>query len=425
MRRLRFARLAAVALLLLTAAPVAFASSFAQEFERRWKEARDDESAKCLILDDLARNGSRDAAEILVTIALCPGEPHAVIERALHAIASLEAKPGESHLRERLAKSPNWNERALIVRAIGLRRTEDAIAPLSSALADKSYQVVAAAIEGLKRHRTREAVEALIKGFETLKLPPDDAARIAGDYRDALFAITGERFATARDWRNWWTSRAQDWRAPSGGGALVTKEGITGEREPELFEDVGSRRVVFVLDTSGSMRIATGAAKSAEWPAGLTRFEVMRREARRVVENLPAGARFNLVAYANAAVPWKPQLVPANEANKRAAIAFIDRLKADGETNSKAALEAAFKDPQVDTIYFLSDGFPTVGELNYVSICNEVARWNAGRNVRVHTIAFLAGDGKPFGIVEGDKSMPKEFMRKLAEENNGRYRLVE
>jgi hypothetical protein len=173
------------------------------------------------------------------------------------------------------------------------------------------------------------------------------------------------------------------------------------------------------------MRIETGAGKDKKFPNGLTRFEIMKREVKRVVEDLPQNSTFNLVSFASKVLPWKPQLVPAHDSQKHAAVKFLEALKADGETNTYGALEQAFKSTEADTVYFLSDGYPTVGKVDFNVILADVKKWNATRNIRIHTIAFIAGNGKPLGIEEGDKSLPKEFMRRLAQENGGRYKLVE
>jgi hypothetical protein len=174
------------------------------------------------------------------------------------------------------------------------------------------------------------------------------------------------------------------------------------------------------------MTIWTGAAKSKENPLGLSRFQCMVKEAHRVIEELPAGTKFNVVAFDTAVKPMGAKLVVASDSTKKAALKFVDSLKPNGETNSYGALEAAFADKDVDTIYFLSDGFPTNGKyVDFSRICAEVGKWNAVRCVKIHTIAFLAGDGKKLGIIEGDKGMPKAFMQKLADENGGHYRIVE
>ena len=76
--------------------------------------------------------------------------------------------------------------------------------------------------------------------------------------------------------------------------------------------------------------------------------------------------------------------------------------EADGDVSRKT-----FKN-KVDTIFFLSDGDPTVGKLvDKADIRRAVVRVNEVRKVTLHTIAI------------GD--FQKDFMNALAEENGGVY----
>lgn len=419
--------LAALLLGLLSFAP---AGSLMKDFQRRWAEAGADDAKKKAALDALLEaDKTKEAAEILLAVALSDAEDPTVIDLAIRHLAALEGHPGDAFVLQTLARSGKWQERAVMARAVSYRSSPAIVGPLSGALDDKQWQVAAAAILGLSRLRVKESVEALLSGFEKLDLGQESARRLAGDYIDALERLTGQKLATAQDFRNWWTQNKDRAKLDGAGdkaGPVTTREGVTAERAPRLFDEIRSRRVIFILDISASMQIPTGAAKDAKHPGGLTRFEVMRQEAKRVIEELDPDAKFNVIAFSDAALSWKPKLVVASESNKTAAHRFVDQLKPVGQTNSFGALEAAFADREVDSIYFLSDGFPTGGRItDYTKICAEVQKWNVTRNVRVHTIAFLAGDGTPLRINEGNKSMPKAFMSQLAAENGGHYKLVE
>ena len=83
-------------------------------------------------------------------------------------------------------------------------------------------------------------------------------------------------------------------------------------------------------------------------------------------------------------------------------------LVADGGTNLYGALEYAFEDPDIDTIFVLSDGEPSVGDLiDPQSIRDAVVEMNATRGVVIHTIAI----GGSLDVLEW-----------LAEDSSGRYR---
>ena len=71
------------------------------------------------------------------------------------------------------------------------------------------------------------------------------------------------------------------------------------------------------------------------------------------------------------------------------ALRYVDKLEANGGTNLFDALELAFKDVDVDTIFVLSDGEPTAGSVRDPgSIRRLVASWNEQRQIRIHCIAI-------------------------------------
>lgn len=68
-------------------------------------------------------------------------------------------------------------------------------------------------------------------------------------------------------------------------------------------------------------------------------------------------------------------------------------------------MELAFTDPEVDTIYLLTDGYPSVGTIvDGNQLADEVRRWNRLRGIRIHTIAL------------GGKS---DFLERLAKDSGG------
>lgn len=414
-------------LLVLLALPAALrAQDVAKDFARLWQDAGNDENKKREALDRLAKEKSAEAARLLVGVTLMPNETGPIVDHAIARLAELEGTAADDWIREELTDAKHWADRVILVRAIARRTSTDAQKLLFKALKDKAWQVQTASVEGLKRHRTRETIETLLQTWEGLDQKKEESARIAGDIRDTVLVITSKDFLTVADAKSWWSANEKSWKPEKkGSDSIESSTSVTEERVPRLFDDIASRRVILVIDTSASMRVATGAAKSAKNPRGLSRFEVMRQEVKRVIEDLPPNTNFTLITFGDKVLPWKPHLVLANETNRRSATKFVDVLKPDGATNSYGALEQAFKCAEADTIYFLSDGYPTVGKTDFNLILADVKKWNAIRNVRIHAIAFLAGEGKPLGIIEGDKSLPKEFMRRLAQENGGRYKLVE
>ncbi len=185
-----------------------------------------------------------------------------------------------------------------------------------------------------------------------------------------------------------------------------------------VYGTIRSKRVIFVVDVSGSMeaRFTTNRGES------LSRLQFVQRELQTVLkEQLPAGAQFNLVIFSTGVRTWKPALVAANAQSVQEAVQYVGALREDGGTNIHGALEKAFADPQADTIYFLTDGMPSEGKKKAnADILQDVAAWKAQRKVVVNTIAFLMGN------FNGDnKPKSRELMFELAKATGGVYRAIE
>jgi hypothetical protein len=95
---------------------------------------------------------------------------------------------------------------------------------------------------------------------------------------------------------------------------------------------------------------------------------------------------------------------------------FVGYLNADGQTAAYDALQAALCF-DVEAIYFLTDGQPTVGRLvTPPAIVAAIGQQNRSRRVSMYAI----------GIAPGGPGSPLDaFLRTIAEQNFGSYRRVE
>ncbi|WP_257458445.1 DUF4476 domain-containing protein [Archangium lipolyticum] len=185
-----------------------------------------------------------------------------------------------------------------------------------------------------------------------------------------------------------------------------------------VYGTIRSKRVIFVVDVSGSMeaRFTTNRGET------LNRLQFVQRELQSVLkEQLPAGAKFNLVIFSSGVQTWKPGLIAATPQSVQEAVQYVSGLRQNGGTNIHGALEKAFADPEADSIYFLTDGMPSEGKKTAnAAILQDVAAWNAQRKVVVNTIAFLMGK------TSGDnKPKSRELMLQLAKATGGVYRSIE
>ena len=133
-------------------------------------------------------------------------------------------------------------------------------------------------------------------------------------------------------------------------------------------EDRQDKTVILVVDRSGSM-----AGKKMEQAKEALRF---------VLGNLREGDLFNIVAYDSSVETFRPELLRYDDANRKAAVGFVEGIYAGGSTNIDAALQSAIAmvpDAQRPSfVIFLTDGLPTVGEKNALKIAAKVKAANRG-----------------------------------------------
>lgn len=141
-------------------------------------------------------------------------------------------------------------------------------------------------------------------------------------------------------------------------------------------DKVVARDVILVLDTSGSMQGE--------------KIDQAKRALKYVLDQLNPDDRFNIITFSTGLVPFAGSLQPVSARGD--AKQFVDQIATGGSTDiNRALLEAASDaDPERPAIViFLTDGLPTVGEMDVQRILDNV-RQAAGKNVRL--FAFGVGD---------------------------------
>ncbi|MGD2206950.1 MAG: VIT domain-containing protein [Anaerolineae bacterium] len=135
-----------------------------------------------------------------------------------------------------------------------------------------------------------------------------------------------------------------------------------------------AKDVILVLDVSGSMRGE--------------KIEQAKEALGFVLDNLNDEDRFNIIAFSTSTRHYARDLVWADERGE--ARDFVDRLEANGSTDINRALLEALTMADADRptiLIFLTDGLPTVGELDVDRIIDNVGD-AAPENVRIF----------PFGV---------------------------
>ena len=135
--------------------------------------------------------------------------------------------------------------------------------------------------------------------------------------------------------------------------------------------------VTFIIDVSGSM-------------SG-NKIKQARKAILYCVDNLNENDKFEIIRFSTEAYALFNQLEVANKINRNKAKEFIDDLKAIGGTNIEEAFQLAFKNEQKSTrphfVIFLTDGKPTIGEMDNEKLLKLISKSNSGSS-RIFTFGI-------------------------------------
>lgn len=236
-------------------------------------DARLADAAKAI--EAVGAQNDAGAAKALVSVLLAPFKSASVevsIGNACHeALAGLTDAKARQTVLKVLKKGRKNPEVALaLAEVVGAWGDPDAAEGLAALLESKSEQVVICAAHGLGKLGLKEGLGPLIEAFERWSDVGGEPVDAIGG---ALYDITGLGLTSPEDWKKWWKTAKRDWD-PSQRG---TGEGATSERPkhyqsespPSMFQslEVTSRRIVVIMDVSGSMHIRQYIEEPNEGPA--------------------------------------------------------------------------------------------------------------------------------------------------------------
>lgn len=308
------------------------------------------------------------------------------------------------------------------------------------ALGRTSWRADMALVQFLDAFRSAESVPALIGVLERFRDHPEElkTGRLSGllQFRvhELLQSMTGAVFPADQPdkWRTLWETEKDNLKVtekhePKGGGATSAGDfcGIPVE----------GTRVVFILDLSGSMEWKMVGKDDSGKKKGPTGLDFAKQELRRAMTAIAPNAYFNLITFNGDSKPelWNKDLVIANEKNRERFLKFVDGLKARGGTNLWCALEEALKiksltsgtkyESNVDEIFVLSDGAPSVGEIiDPLEILRLVKESNRFASARINTV--FVNTETPVDMRQAQPKMdipPEELMKRMAEQNGGKF----
>ncbi|HJM38659.1 MAG TPA: VWA domain-containing protein [Planctomycetota bacterium] len=332
---------------------------------------------------------------------------------AIRMTALVTLVQGNENSKEVAKKLRKWErsrdpvQRQSAANAYGLLALDVCIPALEVLMQDSTFSVRHDAIMTLQQLRHPTALEALISGLDHR----DEMT--SGMIQKTLRSLTGEGFGASKHmWKKWWGDHRAGFTFPtekeveyrlrnleeisSGGATSVAFFGLP----------VISNHVAFVIDTSSSMLNDFSSTSHYGDTTG-TRLSTAKAQLLIALKGMPDGSRFNIFTFGAKGESWEESLVKLNSKTRASVKKYIERLTPTGQTAMFDALELAFNDREVDTIFLLSDGVPSGGKIDDPDlILNEIQRWNQTRRIPIHCVS-IGG--------------PTHLLRKISRETSGEF----
>ncbi len=247
---------------------------------------------------------------------------------------------------------------------------------------------------------TAEVALAAEQPLRTIFSPSHDITVVRDGLTKAVARVKCDQWAGNSDLRLFWVADADELglrvlsSRPEKGedGYFMLLGNPTGS---EMAAKPVARDIIFVLDTSGSMRGE--------------KIEQARAAMEYCLGRLNPDDRFNIITFGSKVSPFREVPIAVTAANVASARTFIEEVVAEGGTNISGALAAALTGEATPDrprlAIFLTDGAPTDGELIPDKIIEGVKKQNSAR-----TQIFVFGVGNDVNA---------HLLDRLAEETNG------
>jgi HEAT repeats/von Willebrand factor type A domain len=381
-----------------------------------------------VILRELCGQTKPDALKALSGVSALKSQSWRARSFAGVACARNKEIPASASLR--MLKDSDPRVRANVAEGFGPRKDPEVLPTLGKVLLkDPAWQVRATIVKAMEAIGSPRAIRHLIEALGK------ESGRLIEDIHRVLKKLSGQNYAPEYPlWREWYEKNkakiegTKDVAGPKKKAGWSKKEGA-GFYGVKTF----SKRMVFIIDTSGSMAdplgregAVTGGDDDSTFSG--PKIELAKRELKRTIRMFKPDAFFNIISFNYKVTRWQPKMVAATQKNKNAAYVWTRKLKPEASTYLYGALKMAFEmagmgatdahyRPDVDTILLLSDGAPTdntmeAKRMDPEIILKAVRAWNNLSKITIHVIAIDEA-------AHGEKGI--RFLKDLARENNGTY----
>ncbi|MDI6788482.1 MAG: hypothetical protein QME51_08940, partial [Planctomycetota bacterium] len=339
---------------------------------------------------------------------------------ALSALSEIKPEESVSYLESALQDSASEVRIVAIESLLKTEKGKQII--LKNALdlvRDKNRAVAVTEVRALKDIRQTQSVKMLLEYL------PRAPITLHYDIICSISGLTGLQLGfDTKIWLNWYEANKDKIEVSSSGeaSAFLGTEGktISGMTIPTFFDiPAAGNRIVFIIDFSGSMKYSAKESDSDGSPVRERKIDLAIKELENTLKTLKEDTRFNIIILSTEATRIGKRkafqtMLPALADNKKQALNFIkslwDRLEdiRRGRGDHYDALIEALSEPEVDTVFLLSDGSPTYGTYIYDdNIIENIYNYNLFKKVVIHT------------IITGKKGTDVELMKKLSGISNG------
>lgn len=406
--------------------------AFVKAFKRRNVQGMVEAAKK------LAESPTKKGVTVLVKYgALYPSME--VYRECRTALGAAKEGAARSELLKMLKKSKRPEQRVLCVDGLGASDDPGAVPALSKALKDRAKEVRISAIRALNRIEHKTCIRPLYERLAKVGFKSADAE--AEELYKVLFRLTGKQFETLQDWKKWWSFAEKDFDPKKRKGNTSQSTRVRKGAGKIFGSEIRSQSFVLVLDISSSMRVidmprgkfhtvkrGKNKGKKRTYkdpdPSGQmkpkkdSRFRKAQEAFSKFLQGLNANAKFAIVVFGEKkdCRLWKPKLVKATAANKKAVIKFIQGLKMSPATRTDMALDLAFKVQGADSIYLFSDGIPEKRkggkgvDIPQDQILQQARALNRARKLTINCYAISSNPST------------QAFLRNLAKEHGGEFK---
>lgn len=300
----------------------------------------------------------------------------AVALLALHTLRKGEAK-WMAQLRG-LLQGPRQGLRLVAIDLLQEQRCREALAQVQACFAAEDWRLRAAAYRFCGAMPDASSVPLLVDRLAI------ERGRLAADVSTLLRRFSGRSYEGPESWRQWWAKAGVSFALPESAlaSAAPSSQDLPKSDAAVTYHSlpIVSERICLVVDVSSRMSETIGGGRR-------TRLEVVQQQLLQVVEKLGPEVSIEIVATGEETKRWARQALTPE--SRQSAAEFVQKLQAAGACNVHAGMRTALRDPEIDTIYLLTAGPPTTGEIvDSTLLAAEVQRWNRLHRAVIHSVAF-------------------------------------